>query len=115
MKHWNHRICKSTHAVGTEFEEVFYEIKEVYYNDVGEVWATTQDGATVGGNTPDEVKSSLEKMQRALEYPILDLDTIVYAKDEDDGINWDEIENDDFMDKYDAELKKKYGDDYRTN
>jgi hypothetical protein len=115
MSHWNYRICKKTHNQGEEWEEVLYEIKEAYYNDAGEVWAVTENGATILGNDIDEIKSTIEKIRQALSRPVIDLDNFSFAKSEtvDDGINWDEVDTENFMDKYDAELKKKYGDDYR--
>ena len=77
---WNYRVCKETYKPGTPQEEVSFEIKEVYYNKSGEIWAVSENGASVYGETPDEVNEVLEKMNRATNKEVIDLDTLVFAK-----------------------------------
>lgn len=79
MSHWNYRLCKSTYH-GDGYEEVTIDIREVYYNDDGSIWAVTENAVGIVGETVDEVKSALEKMNLALGKDIIDLDTIVYSK-----------------------------------
>ncbi len=76
---WNYRVCKSTYTVGT-IGEVTFEIKEVYYNKVGDITAVTENAVGVIGDDIDEIKIVLEKMQLALSKDVIDLDTIVFAK-----------------------------------
>ena len=94
---WNHRTCKKTHKCDTH-ETVLYGIHEVYYNEKGEVWAVTEEPVTISTafvkdmeEFDDEgavaaLKEQLERMLRALDTPIIDQDTIIYAKESDNPI-----------------------------
>ncbi len=85
MSHWNNRDCKETKN-GT----VYYEIREVYYNDDDEIWAVTEDGISVGCDIWDEqvteedcvkdMKETVERFRLCFEKPIIDIDTIEYVK-----------------------------------
>ena len=80
---WNYRIGKKT--VEYEFDgrkesEDIYGIYEAYYNDDGEIYATTVEGMEPHGETLEELKSDFEMMQEAFNKEVLDLDTIKYAK-----------------------------------
>ena len=86
MSHWNNRVCKET-----KNDTVYYEIREVYYNDADEIWAVTEDGISVGCDIWDEeqvteedcikdMKETVERFKLCFEKPIIDIDTIEYAK-----------------------------------
>jgi hypothetical protein len=91
MGHWNYRICrKKCQSEHREHPVYFYGIYEVYYNEDGSIWATTENPTSLGvdqyvelGDTEqwalDEIKGGLDKMVIALTKPILDLDTIVFT------------------------------------
>lgn len=81
---WNYRLCKSTYK-DNDYEEVGYEIKEVYYNKAGQVWAVTENRVGVFGETVEEAKRCFEKMNRAFEEDVLDMDTLVFAKADFEG------------------------------
>lgn len=74
---WNYRVCKETFP-----EDDYYSIREVYYNNNGEITAVTEDAVGVSGYTIDEMKFSLEKMNLALNKDVVDLNTIVFASNE---------------------------------
>jgi len=76
---WNYRVCKSTYTVG-DISEASFEIREVYYNKVGDITAVTENAVGVVGDDIDEIKIVLGKMQLALSKDVVDLDTIVFAK-----------------------------------
>ncbi len=82
---WNYRLCKETYSKGTQDEEVGFEIREAYYNKSGGVWAVTETAARPFGESPDELKNVLERMNTALEKDIIDLDTFVFAKPDFDS------------------------------
>lgn len=94
---WNHRVCKKTHKCDTH-ETVLYGIHEVYYNEKGEVWAVTEEPVTIStayikyeeefddDDAVATLKEQLERMLRALDTPIIDQDTITYAKESSDPI-----------------------------
>lgn len=75
MSHWNHRLVRRTY-VGAKEPEISLEIHEAYYDDAGKVWAVTQEGVTVHGETVEEVRGTLERMLRCLNAPILDYESI---------------------------------------
>ena len=58
---WNYRVMKSKDG-----EDDWYQIHEVYYDEDNNVNGWTKNGATVGGNTIDEVRSSLKLMLASL-------------------------------------------------
>ena len=69
MRKWNYRVMRHTDAFG----RVFLGIHESYYNDEGEVTAWTDDLSAPAGETIEELRGDLEKMIRALEYPVIDV------------------------------------------
>ena len=95
MGYWNHRVCKETH----DGSIISYEIREVYYNEDDSIWGVTTDDISVYADivfedfTEEEVLNQLKEVidcfKKALEKPVIDLDTIVYTpqkktkKDED--------------------------------
>lgn len=92
MGHWNYRICrKKCQSEHREHPVYFYGIYEVYYNDDGTIWATTEEPVSIGveqyvelGDTEEgslkEIEGGLDKMRMALTKEILDLDTIVFTE-----------------------------------
>lgn len=82
--HWNHRVCKQTYKPGTPDEEVSYGIHEVYYNDKKEICATSETAINLVADDLEGIKWQLEHMMECLGKDVVDLDSIVYAKDEDD-------------------------------
>ena len=75
MTTWNYRVCKETYGKNTNDEEVYYSIREVYY-DGDEIASVTENAVGVSGSTIDEIKYSLEKMQLALNKDVVDVDTL---------------------------------------
>jgi len=94
MGHWNYRICrKSVRSEHREHPIYFYGLYEVYYNSDGSIWAVTENPVGTGcdrfeelGDTEEwaieEIRGALDKMLKATCNPIVDLDTIVYAPQE---------------------------------
>jgi hypothetical protein len=79
MGTWNYRVCKETYNKGTDFEEVDFSVREVYYNNTGEIWAAAEKAAGIYGESVDEVRNGIEKLMLAVNKEVVDLDTIVYA------------------------------------
>ena len=88
MGTWNYRLCKETVREHDGTPVFYYSLREAYYNDNEEVWAVTENAVGIGFDQysfdtfdpVEETASSLARMQQALERPILDLDTIVFAE-----------------------------------
>lgn len=78
---WNYRIFKTRyrHAFQTKDEnyeieeEDHYTIREVYYDESGNIVAMSSDpqGTTFVGETKDELKQALELAQKNFSLPIL--------------------------------------------
>lgn len=88
---WNYRIAKKTYRSSVvdnnDYSEVIgnteedqYGIVECYYNDEGEIMATTENFIEPYGETLEELKWCFEKMKEAFDKEVLDLGSIVYAK-----------------------------------
>jgi hypothetical protein len=75
---WNYRVCKSIYK-DDGYEEVNYEIHEAHYNPDGSIWAVTQNAVSVHGESLEEIKIVLERMNAALEKPVIDLDDFVFS------------------------------------
>jgi hypothetical protein len=76
---WNYRVCKKTYQ-GHNYEEVSYEVREVYYNKAGEITGVIDKATYLYGESPEELKEVLKRMEHALTKDIVDLDTLVFAK-----------------------------------
>ena len=63
---WNYRVMKSKDG-----EDDWYQIHEVYCDEYNNVSGWTKNGATVSGNTIDEVRSSLKLMLASLNKEVL--------------------------------------------
>jgi len=100
---WNYRVCKAANKVPEgkdpeRYEGYAYGIHEAYYNERGEIWATTEKTMSIKSfimawdcaNEEEalaSIKDQLEKMAMALEKPVVDLDTIIWGEtdwDDDD-------------------------------
>lgn len=67
-------------------------IREVYYNQDGSIWAVSENGISAHGEIDADVmdesdglkdlKADLQRMQECTKKPILNLDTIEFAKHE---------------------------------
>ena len=111
---WNHRVCKKTYkgdynTVGSSgnkdhWSNVVYGIHEVYYNENGDIWGITDEPITVMSDKFEhdmsendcvgELRLSLEWMLKALDKPVIDLDTHVYIKADFDVDGMDKMDVD---------------------
>lgn len=64
---WNYRVVK-----GESKGEIYYNVREVYYEDDTDHIVGMTYGGTGIGNTVEELRSDLELMLRALDKPVLD-------------------------------------------
>ena len=66
---WNYRIVKRSYP-NSKWDDT-YSIHEAYYNEEGQADSITVEGIEPVGETPKELKQSLEMMLKALDKPIL--------------------------------------------
>lgn len=76
---WNYRVI---HTVIND--EHFFDIHEVYYDDNGEPKFVTEDSVAPMGNTLDELKEDLQHYLLALSKPILEYDSFLKDKNNND-------------------------------
>jgi len=77
MSHWNHRVVRKPYPDG----RASLGIHEVFCDDKGLVWATTQEPERViveedDGETVEHLRETLRWMLAACDKPILDYDKI---------------------------------------
>ena len=95
--YWNHRFCKQTrhYTVGDKtYKSVDFGIHEVHYNSNDEIVCITKEPvAIVSCDDCDEysdlemagqVHEIIDRMLKAMDKPLIDMDTIVYAEPTDD-------------------------------
>jgi hypothetical protein len=95
MGTWNYRLCKETAREHDGEPVIYYSLREAYYNADGEIWAVTEGEASVGFDQypfenfdpVKEAERTFDRMRQALDRPIVDLDTIVFA---DSGVDMDD-------------------------
>mgnify|MGYP003432318788 FL=1 len=63
---WNYRVIQNT-----KDDEDFYYIKEVYYDQDGNIKLYSEDSIAPHGLTYDELREDLEMMLNAFNYPII--------------------------------------------
>ena len=85
---WNHRIVRSVNrhpAIGNEpaFEELFFAVHEVYYNEDGSIHNWTERSVGPCGNSIEELLSELEMFREAADQPILQ---VVVGRDGDETL-----------------------------
>jgi hypothetical protein len=64
--------------------EVYFEIREVYYNNTGNVTAMTEDAIGVGGYSVEEILVTLERMKVACSKEVIIEKDFVYDKWDDE-------------------------------
>lgn len=68
---WNYRILAHKNV---DNDEVYLQIHEVYYDQDNNPISYTENPITVGGEDINSIKWSLNKMQEAINKPILSVD-----------------------------------------
>lgn len=67
MSTWNHRVMKRKDG-----DEDWFTIHEVYYKDNMDIEGYTKEAISVGGNSIEDLRWTLEQMIKSLDKPILD-------------------------------------------
>jgi len=74
MSTWNYRIIHTTYILNDKtYDE--YGIHEVYYDSDGNIDGYTKRSVPVSGNSVDEIEAILDRMQRALQKPVIEVKT----------------------------------------
>jgi len=68
---WNNRVVKHIYPM-----EVAYEIHEVFYNDDGSIMGATASPTAPSGGTKEELRESLERMLKSLDFPTLNYEDL---------------------------------------
>lgn len=71
---WNHRVTKRICGDKNLCEETLYEIREVFYDENGDISAITEKPQVIAESL-DGLKWTLQKMLDCCEKPIIDYNT----------------------------------------
>lgn len=86
---WNHRLFKETLEDGT----IWYTIREVFYNDKGEIFAHMEEAVDLAGDSVSDLADYIEKCKQAFNFPILDVNEVKFSSEIDDEDFSTAIEN----------------------
>jgi hypothetical protein len=67
---WNYRVMRHIEAGG----RAWLALHEVRYDDAGNPKTWSEEEASPGGETPEEIRADLKHMLAALDLPVLDFD-----------------------------------------
>lgn len=71
---WNHRVMRSEYA-----GESYHTIREVFYDEDGNIEGWTAEPIAPQGETPEELRDELQRMLACLDRPVLEEDELVAA------------------------------------
>jgi hypothetical protein len=78
MAHWNHRVVKKVYETGEEE----YSVREVHYNDSGEIYAYTTEPIDLVCESPEALREYIQWCLDCLDKPILEDGKVEFAKDD---------------------------------
>ena len=80
---WNHRVVRRTYTHTHRDDTILYQIHEVYYNEDGHLTinSITEEPIRIMEETMDDLKKTVERLTKCLEYPIIDYDTLQEIKE----------------------------------
>jgi hypothetical protein len=87
MGHWNHRVVKKVFESGEEQ----YSVREVFYNDNGDICAYTEDPIDLACESLDGLREYIQWCLNCLDKPILEDGKVVFAKDDYDEEELNEL------------------------
>ena len=75
---WNHRVVRRTYTHTHRDDTILYQIHEVYYNEDGHLTinSITEEPIRIMEETMDDLKKTVERLTKCLEYPIIDYETL---------------------------------------
>ncbi len=77
---WNYRIARYESD-----GESGYSVVEAYYNTENEIFAVSEPIAPYG-ETPEDLRLSMERMLMAFERPVIEPDTMTFGTLSDEGV-----------------------------
>ncbi len=95
MSHWNHRVVKKIYENGEEE----YSIREVFYNDAGEIYGYTINPVDLVCETLENLREYIQWCLNCLDKPILEDGKVEFASDDvsdkdlENCKNYDSIED----------------------
>lgn len=75
MRTWDYRVVKK---YAERFDEYFYEIHEIYFNENNEITGITEQPSYPIGDSLEELKERLEHYSSALEKPVIDFESLKF-------------------------------------
>ena len=68
---WNHRVIVTEHKLSNGEIETYFQIHEVYYDEDGKPNSCTANPITVGGDSPESLEWTIDKIRECLRKPFL--------------------------------------------
>jgi hypothetical protein len=75
--HWNYRVVKKIYSDGSKE----YSVREVHYNDAGEICGYTADPVDLANETLEDLKEYIQWCLNCLDKPILEDGKVEFASD----------------------------------
>lgn len=79
---WNYRICKETYKTDFGEEIISFSLREVYYNNEGNIIGVTSNAVGLVADSVEEFSSNFDKVKEAINKEVIDLDTLVFERDD---------------------------------
>lgn len=77
---WNHRVVRRIYPNTHMDDSMLYEIYEAYYDKDGNINGLTEEPIRIREETVDDLRKTIERLTKCLEYPIIDYDTLQEIK-----------------------------------
>ena len=73
---WNYRICKEVICPGTDYEEILFSLREVYYDNDSNITGYTANPVGLVADSIDDFKDTLSKIHEAINKEVVDLNSL---------------------------------------
>ena len=73
---WNHRVVRRFYPNTHMDDSMLYEIYEVYYKEDGTIQGLTENPISIGEESLEDLKTTLQRITKCLDNPIIDYDTL---------------------------------------
>jgi len=77
---WNHRVVRRIYPNTHMDDSILYEIYEVYYRKDGTTEGLTEQPISIGEESLEDLKTTLQRITKCLDNPIIDYDTLKEIK-----------------------------------
>lgn len=73
---WNHRVVRRIYPNTHMDDSIVYQIHEVYYDENGAINSITSEPINIVEESVEDLKTTLQRIIKCLDNPIIDYDTL---------------------------------------